>query len=184
MTVFWASSRVYQGDAEAGAGKSGPPGTAFRRRARPASPRRGRGLGLPPLPQPALLLQLDQDLLLAGLELPALLQRLLQLVQVDGVDQHLLFQLQPPLGAEREALGAEPTVRKLASLEYQFVRLDADLDDLRDLLRQAAREAPRCAVAARKVQAARRVLRHALDGLDADVTAAVAALERMPDPPF
>jgi hypothetical protein len=79
---------------------------------------------------------------------------------------------------------SEGTVRKLASLEYQFVRLDADLDDLRDVLRQAAREAPRCAVAARKIQAARRVLRHALDGLDADVTAAVAALERLPEPPF
>jgi hypothetical protein len=79
---------------------------------------------------------------------------------------------------------SEGTVRKLASLEYQFVRLDADLDDLRDVLRQVAREAPSCAVAARKVQAARRVLRHALDGLDALVTAAVAALERMPEAPF
>jgi hypothetical protein len=88
-----------------------------------------------------------------------------------------------PVNAPAPAM-SEGTVRKLASLEYQFVRLDADLDDLRDVLRQAAREAPRCAVAARKVQAARRVLRHALDALDADVTAAVAALERMPEAPF
>jgi hypothetical protein len=51
------------------------------------------------------------------------------------------------------------------------------------VLRQAAREAKGCSVAARKVQAARAVLRHALDALDEDVTAAVAALERMP-PPF
>jgi hypothetical protein len=79
---------------------------------------------------------------------------------------------------------SEPTIRKLASLEYQFIRLDSDLDDLRDQLRQIAAEAPDCAVASRKVQAARRVLRHALDGLDALVTAAVAAIERLPDPPF
>jgi hypothetical protein len=79
---------------------------------------------------------------------------------------------------------SEPTVRKLASLEYQFIRLDADLDALRDQLRQCAREAPHCAVAARKVQAARRVLRHALDGLDAEVTAAVQELERLDEAPF
>jgi hypothetical protein len=79
---------------------------------------------------------------------------------------------------------SEGTVRKLAALEYQFVRLDADLDAVRDQLRQAAREAPRCTVAAKQVQALRRMLRRVLSALDEDVTAAVAALERMPDPPF
>jgi len=69
--------------------------------------------------------------------------------------------------------------------EYQFVRLDADLDDLRDVLRQVAREAPRCAVAAKQLQTLRRMLRRILAALDEDVTAAVAALERMAEePPF
>jgi hypothetical protein len=79
---------------------------------------------------------------------------------------------------------SEGTTRRLANAEYDFCRIDAALSDLRDVLRQAAREAPRCAVAARQVQAARRVLRHALDGLDAEVTAAVQELERLDETPF
>jgi hypothetical protein len=46
-----------------------------------------------------------------------------------------------PVPAPAPAM-SEATVRNLAALEYQFIRLDADLSDLRDLLRQAAREAP------------------------------------------
>jgi hypothetical protein len=74
---------------------------------------------------------------------------------------------------------SEATVRTLAGAEYDFARIDASLSDLRDVLRRAAREAPACAVASRKIQAARLVLRHALDALDELVTAAVAALERL-----
>ena len=89
-----------------------------------------------------------------------------------------------PVGTPAPAM-SEGTVRKLASLEYQFVRLDADLYDLRDVLRQVAREAPRCAVAAKQLQTLRRMLRRILAALDEDVTAAVAALERMAEePPF
>jgi hypothetical protein len=79
---------------------------------------------------------------------------------------------------------SEPTVRKLASAEYDFARLDAGLSDLRDLLRQAAREAPRCAVAARQLHAIRKMLRRILDALDADVSAAVAQLELLGPAPF
>jgi len=53
------------------------------------------------------------------------------------------------------------------------------------VLRQVAREAPRCAVAAKQLQTLRRMLRRILAALDEDVTAAVAALERMAEePPF
>jgi hypothetical protein len=86
----------------------------------------------------------------------------------------------PPL----EPAMSEPTVRKLAACEYDFARIDAGLSDLRDVLRQAAREAPRCAVAAKQLQALRRMLRRVLDALDADVTAAVQALELLDDAPF
>src|SRR5262245_23375884 len=86
--------------------------------------------------------------------------------------------VQPPAPAMSEG-----TVRKLPASLYDFARIDATLSDLRDLLRQAARETPRCAVASRQVQAARRVLRHALDGLDAEVTAAVQELERLDEAP-
>jgi hypothetical protein len=54
---------------------------------------------------------------------------------------------------------SEPTVRKLAGAEYDFARIDASLSDLRDVLRQAAREAPRLAVAAAEIQLIRRRLR-------------------------
>jgi hypothetical protein len=79
---------------------------------------------------------------------------------------------------------SEPTVRKLASAEYDFARLDAALSDLRDVLRQAAREAPRCAAAAAEIQAIRRRLRRTLARLDADISDAVAELERLDDAPF
>jgi hypothetical protein len=39
-------------------------------------------------------------------------------------------------------------------------------------------------VAAKQLRTIRRMLRRILGQLDEDVTAAVAALERMPDPPF
>jgi hypothetical protein len=79
---------------------------------------------------------------------------------------------------------SEATVRTLAGAEYDFCRIDAMLSDLRKLLRRAAPEAPRCRQAARKVQAARLVLRHALDALDADLTQAVKTLELLAPPPF
>jgi hypothetical protein len=89
-----------------------------------------------------------------------------------------------PVPAPTPAM-SEGTTRRLAALEYQFVRLDADLDDVRDQLRQAAREAPRCAAAAAEIQLIRRRLRRTLARLDADISDAVAELERLDEaPPF
>jgi hypothetical protein len=78
----------------------------------------------------------------------------------------------------------EPTIRKLASAEYDFAELDGGLADLRDLLRQCARESPVCAAAASKVLALRLALRQVLFTLDKDITLAVRAVEGLDPPPF
>lgn len=94
-----------------------------------------------------------------------------------------------PAGGSRSSGPLEPamseaTVLRLCSLEYSFVRLDADLGDLREALAACAAEAPRCAVAAKQLKAIRRMLRRILDGLDEDVTAAVVAMQAIEAAPF
>jgi hypothetical protein len=77
----------------------------------------------------------------------------------------------------------QDTVRKLARAEYDFAALDGRLADLRDLLRQCARESPVCAAAAGRVRVLRRALRQVLYALDKDITDAVRALEALDGPP-
>jgi hypothetical protein len=79
---------------------------------------------------------------------------------------------------------SEGTARNLVGVEYDFCQADARLSEIQQMLLQSAAEAPHCQVAARQVQTIRRMLRRILDALDADVTAAVAALELISPPPF
>jgi hypothetical protein len=76
------------------------------------------------------------------------------------------------------------TTRALAELEYDFIRIDAALEEARDVLRRAAREEPRCIKAAADLRKIRRRLRDALVRLDPVISDAVQAVELLESAPF
>jgi hypothetical protein len=69
-------------------------------------------------------------------------------------------------------------------LEYDVIRLRADLSDLARRLADYAHEIPQCGKAFRKLCVMRRELRKILTSLDEPVNAAVAHLELIDAPPF
>lgn len=88
------------------------------------------------------------------------------------------------LAGLRKPCMSDGTIRSLAFVHYDAAMIDARLADLASLLHRCAADVPACAPAALSLTRLRRRLRHAMSGIDDEVTAAVLAAESLPPAPF
>lgn len=78
----------------------------------------------------------------------------------------------------------EATIRRLAWMEYAFLKIDADLTDLSRDLHMSAQDAPECMSAAGEVIRIKHALRAVIQMIDAPLTEAIAMSQSLEPAPF
>lgn len=79
---------------------------------------------------------------------------------------------------------SEATIRRLAWMEYAFLRIDGELTDLSQDLHMSAQDAPECMSAAAEVIRIKYALRAVIQMIDKPLTDAIALSESLEPSPF